>query len=462
MPRASLIWLVALPLMGQQIGEILTGVFDLPVSPRAGSAAALTLRGSPAIVIAREKDGAGRTWIRLLAADGSSGWTSRTLHGQPARIIAPTTLDLSPHAPGDPAFSPSDDLLSVAAAQASVTGSSRVGRVSSPEQLKIPAWLNPFLGPWLKVQAASTAGWIAPSEVEFAWGQNPSGQDLDPAADALGLEGIVRSPFLGALGRTLAAQSPSPGQALLRFEDIQSQSTPGAVPAGTPTWNSSNLFLRSARSLISFPGSLGTAFVFPHLGLALVAQGHPTVVEYRLADLDGDRQPELLLQLVSTYGDGYTTALWIVDGAASQNGSLRITAVTLGGSSGEPGGSTVDAKWWADAPGTTARSTVWISRAQHSRVEFAALDYTASAASATKAYAVVAGEFSTTETAAAKAILLSGKAPHSVAFFPWTANERGVKSWAAGRLFRDRDDAVAWRKQAALPESSLRQILLKP
>lgn len=413
------------------------------------------------MILSSAKDSTGHVWIRLLAADGSSGWTSRRFQGEPARIVAPPVLQLSPHAPGEASFSPSDDEVTVPSARTSVTGGARIGRVSSLEQLKIPARLNPFLASWLQIQSSATSKWIAPSEIGCTWRPDRSTPDLERAAEALHLEGIVRSPFLGALGKRFDGLRPRPGQVPLHFNDIQSHSIAEATTAAQ-TWDHPKLFLRSTPSLVSFPGSAGTAFVFGRVGFALVAQGRPVVVDYQLADLDGDGKPELLLQLVSTYGDGYTTALWIVDGAASQNGNLRIAAETLDGSSGEPGGSTVDAQWWADTPNASARSTLWIARAQRARVEFAVIDYPRSTATAARnAYAVVADQFLSAEAAARSSILLSQKNSHRVHYFPWAADAAGAKSWAVGRLFRNRDDAVAWRKQSALPDNSLHQILLQ-
>jgi hypothetical protein len=446
-----ILWLLALPAPAAQQGDIVGNVAGLPLSPTPGTKAQLVLRASPALVLAVQKDGTGQEWARLLGADGSLGWTSQHLNaGSPAKITARGMVELSDRSPDQPSFSEGIEAFQVSASDAKISGATAKSRVPSLDKLMIPARLNPFLAPWLEIQAGPRTGWIAPSELQLTWGTGMESTNLTQVMDALGMDGIVRAPFLGPVQTALVKHAPRAGDRVLHFDNILSK--PAATMLDASNWHQPELLLRTPRYralpaeiAIGFRDSAGTALVFVGRGAAVVREGNPIVVAHHSADLDGDGRSELVLQLVSTYGDGYTTALWIVNGRSRENGP-NIATVTLGGSGGEPGSSTIDAYWWVDS------AAVWVARVESGRVEFAQVAYAGAAGARRKlkaAYAVIAGEFSSREAAEQRAITLEREWQRPVPVFPWSS-ETKQQHWAVGRFFRTHAAADAFRKQAGL------------
>src|SRR5947207_3189243 len=72
--RAAELLCLALPLWAAQPGDIVKGVAGLAVAAHPGAAPHTVLHGSPALVLAVQRDAGGKEWTRVLAADGRSGW----------------------------------------------------------------------------------------------------------------------------------------------------------------------------------------------------------------------------------------------------------------------------------------------------------------------------------------------------------------------------------------------------
>jgi hypothetical protein len=429
MLRVSLLFCVALPLGCIEPGEVVGGVVGLALSPSPGAPAQRVARGGPALVLAVRGG-----WVRLLAADGSYGWTSRPLgEAFAARVRPGGALELSDRSPDQPSISEGFDTLRVPAAQAEIIGASEKARVAAPGQLMLPPRMNPFLLPWLEIRSGARSGWIYPPELPLEW-NGPEGRDDVPAAiHRLGLEGIVRPPFLGAV------KVFQPGRLGLEFEDIARE------PSRSP---SRPFTAKAVETLVAIPsqwiavlsGSGGSVFVFSDAGPAVLTSGKQVVLRAERADLNGDGRPELVMELAETYGDGYTTALWIASGA-------QVQPVPLGGASGEPGGGAVEASWWLEA------STLWIARANGRHVEHVRVGYGAAAGGPKReaAIAVIAARFPTREVASVQAIALDAQP------FP-LVSPKGPVEWAAGRLFRSRREAEAWRRAKSLPAAAVRMI----
>ena len=64
---------------------------------------------------------------------------------------------------------------------------------------------------------------------------------------------------------------------------------------------------------------------------AVVESYPPLVTAFATADLDADGADDLLLELVQTYGDGWFSTLWIVDGTSTAD-AFRMASIPLGGS----------------------------------------------------------------------------------------------------------------------------------
>src|SRR6266581_6119100 len=98
--RAAELFCLALPLWAVQPGDIVKGVAGLAVATHPGAAPQTVLHGSPALVLAVQKDAGGKEWTRVLAADGASGWTSRQFReAVPARISGGNLLELADRSP---------------------------------------------------------------------------------------------------------------------------------------------------------------------------------------------------------------------------------------------------------------------------------------------------------------------------------------------------------------------------
>ncbi len=419
-----------------QPGDIVKGVDGLAVASAPAAPNQTVLRGSPALVIAVRGQ-----WTRLLAADGACGWTSRQFSGAAhARIAGRAQLELSERSPDDPSIEPGIETFQAAAKDASIIGASRKTRVASPRQLILPPRLNPFLTPWLEIRSESRSGWIVPAELPLEWGEPAGAGDVASAMDRLGLNGIVREPFLGPVREAFLA-SYHASASVLRFENISSK--PERVLSSDAAVQALNALVRLAPGWVAaFSGDRGFVFLFSNAGAAVVSEGTPIVARAAAADLNGDGKPELVLQLASIYGDGYRTALWIVDGDSGKG--LAIASAPLGGSSGEPGGGSVEAAWWIDA------STLWIARVDAKRVEYELAAYGTSKEPPRRAYAAVAGRFPSRDAAERRAIALRDGGNFSVQTFPFRL-ANGPVEWAAGRLFQEQAQAKAWQPAASMP-----------
>src|SRR6185295_7771049 len=170
--RPAGLFCLALPLWAAQPGHIVKGVAGLAVATQPGAAAQTVLHGSPAVVLAVQKDAGGKEWTRLLGADGASGWTSRQFReALPARISGGSPLELSDRSPDHPSISEGIETFQVPRERAAISGASEKPRVASLGQLMLPPRLNPFLMPWLEIHSGSRKGWIVPSEIELEWGE---------------------------------------------------------------------------------------------------------------------------------------------------------------------------------------------------------------------------------------------------------------------------------------------------
>jgi hypothetical protein len=461
--RPAGLFCLVVPLFAVQPGDIVKGVAGLAVATHPGAVSQVVLHGSPGLVLAVQQDAGGKQWTRVLAADGGSGWTSRQFReALPARISGGRLLELSDRSPDHPSISEGIETIEVPREGAAISGASEKPRVASLVQMMLPPRLNPFLMPWLEINSGSRKGWVVPSELELEWGEPARGKNLVAAMELLGMDGIVRAPFLGPVRQTLL-ELYSPPAPVLTFEDISSK--PVSAPSPAFIAKAPETLVRISPAWVAvFSSSAGFAFSFSKSGTgvvsaavnavvnAVVNQGKPVIVRAASGDLNGDGRPELVIQLASIYGDGYTTALWIVNGNSPEKG-LDITTVALGGSGGEPGGSSIEAAWWIDG------TMLWIARADSGRAEYVRLAYGAVPAKATRqtAYAVIAGQFPSREAAEQRAIALTGPTGPPVQTFPWQPT-KGPLQWAAGRLFRGRSAAQSWCNAAALPASANRLV----
>jgi hypothetical protein len=440
---AVLFWLAS-PLRAVQPGDIVKDVDGLAVAAMPGGPQRAVLHGSPALVIGIRVDSRGLQWTRLLAADGVSGWTERRFsNAVPARVVSAGKLQLSDRSPDAASISEGIEPFEVSGKDVKIAGASVASRVASPRELSLPARLNPFLMPWLEIHSGSRTGWAIPSELTLAWGEPARGEDLIAAMNRLGFKGIARRPFLGPVQQMLVdAASRRRGTTL----ELQTISGKPVKVQTVPSISSPDVMVRfSAGWAALFSSARECVVAFGNGNAAVVREGRPILISAMEEDLNGDGRPELALALANTNGDGYSYALWLIDGRGDQ---FSITPAPLGGSSGEPGGRTVDAEWWIDG------RSVWIARAEGKRVEYEVLGYPAgdSTVSQGRAYAVVAGQFPSREAAERSGSGFGDRSQAAVHVFPCSG------SWCVGRIFERGSEADAWRLRSSLPAGAVRVV----
>ncbi len=404
-------------------GEVVFPAERIEISSTPGAPPHTQLNSSPALVLSTSG-----SWRRLLGANGTTGW-SRIIpqHFAPASAQASEMMSRSPD---DADFASEAESMTVAPDQkASVTGASRKSRTASMSQLQLPEWANPFLTPWLKLKAGSQTGWQAPSLLSLIY--------TAPVA------GLIRAPFLGPLVPTLNAWRPAAGEPVWRFPDLRTKPEKNTPSSGD--FGEAELVLELPEGsgqvitkLAVFPGKTGRLFTVQTGGKdlvhAVVESYAPLVTGFATADLNRDGANELLLEMIQTYGDGWFSTLWVVDGK-STGANLEVSAVPLAGVGGEPGASATDAFWWVE------NGILWIVRGGK-EPGATAVSYRDGKLSALhqKAYAVVLGHSKSrleAERAAWAAHKRLGRPVH--VFRDFRPGKKDV--WLAGCLFQQLKDA---------------------
>lgn len=359
---------------------LVTGVLDLEVSAAPGQPPSGTLRGNAALKVATATV-AGREWSRLLASDGSDGWTDRSL---PAARTVTATPRIEPFglmalSPDDPGFETSPEVRLPPGQAATVTGASRTGRAAFPEALMVPRRLDSSLSPWLALKAeAGASGFAAVDWLDLHWEPHhaPARTALDTLA-SLALLGLSRGPFLAPAAEALRAHAPRQGSGVLHWPPQSDARLAPSTSEGPWTtlesaFETPDRKTPGLRTLIVFGHERSRLFTFLNAaGAAMrlqVEKDACAVREVRTVDLDGDGLAEWLLEVVHVGGDGYRSELWVVDGKAAERPHVDRLALSHASGEGQP--SATDASWWVDP-----RGTLWIGRAGDGGTALASFRY---------------------------------------------------------------------------------------
>jgi hypothetical protein len=381
--------------VGLPVGSFLAGDF--------ASAPNRITRGSPALVL---ETGAGA--VRVLAADGTEGWTKASaVRAVPVQIEGHVSaLDTSP----DEAAAANEVNLKP---PVRIVGASRNSAVASMEQNMFPSERNWFNVPWLKLSGGPATGWAAPSTLAFSWERS-----LEP-------RGLVRPPFTGWFAG-LNRLAPQRGTRIWRVDAaggsaawsvIEGEQFPTVWAIQTGSGDPAAILFASEnkRLLRLSTGSLFFETYLPELESAECTGG------------TAGGKPVCYAEVTQMTGDGPFSTLWIVT-------PERASAVALQAAGGEPGGMQVAGRWWIERE--TGR--VWIVRAEVGK-NIASIVDTHQVEKPVQAIAAILPAQDTFQDAVASNIRIAGNA---LQILPLALE--GKLKWAPGRTFFSRGEATTW------------------
>jgi len=352
---------------GSGLGWV-TGVLGLELSDAVSSPAARAAASDLAVVIRTQQVG-GVTWRRLVAADGSSGWTPHAFTSVRAVRVRP---DVSPFfllskSPDDADFSEADEIRIDDGVEGQIVGASQRGRVAGNEELMLPEKYRRSL-PWLELRFGSRQGFAPMDWIALLAAPVPQVRTLEEGLDALGARGLVWRPFLGSLTSDAAATRVTPGTSYAMDD-------PASAPTRTRAaveWSRLEFVSRDEGGLMAVYGD-GARRLFrfiqagqPPIDITL-ATDFARPVQARHIDLNADGKREWLVEIAARYGDGFYAVLWIVDGRSTAE-SLMFQHLSLSQTTGESSSTNVDASWTLRDDGTiqvvretagTKRTTVY-------------------------------------------------------------------------------------------------------
>jgi len=400
------------------VGSLLNlgpGTF-LSRAPDAAADQATT--GSPVLVLQEAET---KGWIRVLAADGASGWTrALSPRAVPVRVVVSGSVSDRP--PDDPSAAEPKGLKG----DLRITGASQKSAVASLAQMMLPATSNWYLAPWLKVSSAAGMGWIAPSEAGFTW------------AKIVQARGMVRPPFTMQYSG-LTSLEPHEGDGVLRVNETGDSAELSKVSPGE-NWPRLHaiFFADAAPQAILFANDSARV-----LRLAVSQHGGFLVFQKYLPELDkvtcseaGSAKRICLAQVTALHGDGYVSSVWGMD--VSADGATRVKNIELPAASGEANEEPA-ANWWWD--GNAGILGVLSANEQNTS---AVLYHYSTETGFTVAGRSAAGAFlparATYREARAESITVT---KNELDVFP-IAEAHAIR-WAPGRVFAQRAEAESWK-----------------
>jgi hypothetical protein len=429
---------------GARAGEVVRLPLGPPLLDQPQGRPACAVRGSPGLVLASGE--AGRGWWRILSADGCVGWMEAPLSALGrARVFTPRPVSGSRESHDGEAFFESAWTPEAPLEGSDVLAVSRSRRPASNVQLAFPAYANPYLVPWLQVASPLGTFWLPASVVQFRWGQaaTQDGARLQEALGAAGLEGLVRAPFLAPVSGLLARYAPQ-GALALAVLSLQ-QGGPRSPPLAM-------MFRLAEEELLVFRDGRGSVSS-TRLGRSTDAPA--LLSDFSGVDLDGNEDPDLLLEVTSLSGDGWMSELLAVSGGQPPR---LLASLPLGSESGEESAVHWTGAWWPEdaAPGAGAR--VWRVRSSSEGLEVwrHRLAGASRETERLEDWEGVLAETGSEEDARARALSLSTRLGQRVAVF-FLGQGEGER-WGYGRLFATPEQAHAWSGLAQPFDSSLRSI----
>lgn len=409
-----------------EIGQVGSIPQALPLSPDPGAKPDRVAGGSPALVLeVRSNDADKRRWYRLLAADGTFGWTTEA----PAALAIATasatgTMQVLDHSPDDAGASPKAIMLG---APAAIVGASRQSSTASPQHLMLAPDSNFLRTPYLKLMAEDKTGWISPYEISLA------------VTGAVSVQGLVRSPF--PIVAPDPAETPA---AAIRLNEDGRPAKPGTAGV-KQSWNPVNAAVFAGPRAAYVFGSATNAGANPATLLLfenkaeiahLILDSQSVLLQgARPADLNGDGNPEWLLELGQLSGHGYSSKLWIVSVNGAKVAAAKPSELTT--QAGDTPGAS--ASWWFDE----LQKQLWVARVNEQGAEAERVNWTkagAAFAKTTAAFAVASQAFDSKAQATAAMLEFNSRLP----VFPVVEN--GKVRWVAGRLFASEKEAHEWQR----------------
>ena len=272
-----------------------------------------------------------RDGYRLLGADGTVGWTTSTA---PA-IASGVAFDTPEVEVSSAVFKPDSasagvKTSAIGADFASIVGASRGPVEEEMWQLGAGSWLDDVAVPWLQVKSVATSGWLYPSSTNVVWNVTEA-ERCNPYA---GLHGLVRAPFLTRAKRELLSLLPHAGTALSPV--LADSDSPWKAPKAGCSVEAA-IFLEESQppTLVVFNCENTQVFSYSALGKRtnfLLSYDRAHLARFQLADVQGDAEPELLLEVGMKSGHDYVTTLVMLP---SQPGEKLLGAFALNGLAAE-------------------------------------------------------------------------------------------------------------------------------
>jgi hypothetical protein len=390
----------------------------------------------------------GATWRRVITSDGSYGWTATEPSKLYEGVIRPA-LDHFVLLQQNPDRGPVETSPQVnpATASGAVTGASESSHPPSMEAMRVPGRLSPNVLPWLHLRFGDVSGYAPLAWVAIDWAnekRDPS-PSLEAVIRSLDVKGIVIKPFLGPIRETLAHAGPAAGSSLFVYLDATTPLNPAQVYSN---WQDAEILVRPSDAagpallvvygkardrLFMFHGSSGSVLQV----LAEAESAYPSHVE--TPDLNSDGNADWALEVVSTFGDGFYSTLWVVDGSSGET-APKFNSVPLSRSSGEADGD-VAATWHVDA-----ENQLWVMRADEKKNACTCYQYSNSklvpCPTARKIALVALAE--SKSYAIARQAWLSFRPEHGVALFA-IRRDSGLL-WIVAKPFLNAAKAREWSK----------------
>jgi hypothetical protein len=414
----------------QPVGSVLLDSVELALATEPGAAPNRRGGGAPALVVgqaARE----GVRYLRVLAADHSSGWTTFSGGTLEARAVFPdgkASISSAPVAVDAPSAEDTVEHTLETSAALVVGASDRAAR-EFMWQLGQGDYFDDVGVPWLRIAAGTHSGFLSPSETRLVW----SAAGGAPC-DAAELRGLVRASFLTRALPKLLQRTPREGQLVTRLSAPEGEPWPAAARCSGVD---AAIYAHATASLIAFDCEHPT-----HGKLTILRMGGAgnearfylvdpelrlRVVRHAQLDLGGNGGSLLVVQVGQQSSHEYSTGLVVARGATARYVPLA--------------GPTEAAPWVA---GTGPE--LLVARVSAGGVEPRVLDLSAVEPREAPGFLAVLGEYHTLLEAERAAFAQPG----SLAF-PLQFPARG---WAVGVVFRDISAACARARSRVLPPTA--------
>jgi hypothetical protein len=212
------------------VGSFLLGALNVPLSAAPLQAPHVVLRGSPALVVGVVERN-GKTWRRLLGADGSMGWVEGALAEVPGQLSVTRDTELTDRiAAANAALDELQTTPIPGGSAADVLEASDAAYPETMSQLGTQNYLDSDWLPWLRVRVGAAEGWLAPSDAKMAWAAASYGQCFSWR----GFGGLVRASFLFGAHDALAAAAPRAGESVRHVVRAEAEPWPVGATCSMP------------------------------------------------------------------------------------------------------------------------------------------------------------------------------------------------------------------------------------